>query len=203
MRYDRYSAILDYFANNGENRSIGQLMIRWGWSSKSVVHGFVEGLKNGKENDVETVNDLVHAYLKAIKGQKKNAKKNDQGAVQTSFLTEDMPRVDHMFSPRFTHAWDDWIDYKKREWRQTYKSLKTEQTAVNKLIKDCGGNEQMALDMIELSISQRWQGVYANTAIRLKYSPHKGKRPQKEIITNPNPEDTAWSTDTNQSELTE
>jgi hypothetical protein len=200
MRYDKYSAILDYFANNGESKSIGHLMMRWGWSSKSVVHGFVEGLKNGTENDLRTVNELVELYLKAIKERKKNGKKNDS---QTSFLTEDMPRVDHIFSPRFTVAWEEWIAYKKREWKQSYKALKTEQTAVNKLIKDCGGNEQMAIDMIECSMANRWQGIYADNAIKRTYQVYKGKKGKKEIIDTPNPEDTEWTTGTKQSESTD
>lgn len=62
----------------------------------------------------------------------------------------------------FTAAWDHWKEFKKGEHKFSYKTLLSEQAALNHLVKIVGGNEQLAIDTIYYSISQGWKGIYLN-----------------------------------------
>lgn len=63
-------------------------------------------------------------------------------------------------SPRFRNAWGEWKDYKRDEHRFRFKSIKTEQTAIDKLIKDTHGNQTIAIDAIQHSIANGWKGIF-------------------------------------------
>ncbi|WBA79580.1 helix-turn-helix domain-containing protein [Endozoicomonas sp. GU-1] len=57
-------------------------------------------------------------------------------------------------------AWISWLEYKRDEHRFTFKTEKTELTAINKLIKDTSGNQQMQADWIENSIANGYKGIF-------------------------------------------
>lgn len=63
-------------------------------------------------------------------------------------------------SEKFKILWLDWKDYKKVEHRFSYKSKKTEQAALNELVKLSGDNENTAMDIIRQSIANSWKGFF-------------------------------------------
>jgi hypothetical protein len=60
----------------------------------------------------------------------------------------------------FQNIWEQWIQYKKDEHRDTYKSSKTEQIAINNLIKLCSGNLQVAEEIVNNSIANKYKGLF-------------------------------------------
>lgn len=60
----------------------------------------------------------------------------------------------------FIQAWQRWKKYKIEQHNFQYKSRDSEQTAINKLWKDCGQDESVAIDMIAGSIGNGWQGIF-------------------------------------------
>jgi hypothetical protein len=225
FKFDRYSAILDFIANRTELESwtITKIMLRWGWTSKSITYKLILAIKDGTEPDLKTVHSLVLSYLQAI-GEKisekpkrsKSKPKQVQSPVvpeiiipETTIvidnkdkepLFEDLPGDTGLQYPyptdRFRYSWAAWIKYKWDEKKHKYKKLQSEQTAINKLYKDSFFDEQLAIDMIECSIANTWSGIYADYAVKDRYPQyfHKSrKKPKKEIIKEPNPEDTQWT----------
>lgn len=63
-------------------------------------------------------------------------------------------------SEKFIKEWDRWKEYKKLEHRFTYKTLDSEQSAIKKLAKDSGNDEQIALQMINDSIANGYKGLF-------------------------------------------
>jgi hypothetical protein len=61
---------------------------------------------------------------------------------------------------KFQNIWEQWIQYKKDEHRDTYKSSKTEQIAINNLIKLCSGNLQVAEEIVNNSIANKYKGLF-------------------------------------------
>ncbi|MDD4970735.1 MAG: hypothetical protein PHT07_15015 [Paludibacter sp.] len=235
MIYDKFSAILDYFANDGKNKTINDLLIRWGWSSKSRVFNFVDGLKDGTEPYIEAAHNLVMAYLKAT-GEKLPAVPQESLVTKPETVPETAPGIIHRTMPetapeiihgtmpedkpkkikhnhkvdqivkeplfpdepsdtglqypinteKFKNIWATWIEYKRVEKRQGYKSIKSEQIAIDMLAKDANYDENEALELIRKAISSTWMGWHKNRRFR--------KKSEKIIIIDtPTPEDTEWT----------
>ena len=61
----------------------------------------------------------------------------------------------------FERIWNGWIEYKKIEHKQKFKSEKTEQTAINHLVELSNGDWQLAEKIVNHSISNRYKGLFA------------------------------------------
>lgn len=85
--------------------------------------------------------------------------------------------VNHPFSEVFTKEWEGWKEYKKTQHREKYKTLKTEQIAVNNLIEISGSDEQRAIKLIHNAIAKTWKGIYPikNNPNAANQSTTKGK----------------------------
>jgi hypothetical protein len=60
----------------------------------------------------------------------------------------------------FKKYWQLWVDYKKEQFNFTYKSNISIQATLNELVKLSNGNEQLAIKIIEQSMSKGWQGFF-------------------------------------------
>lgn len=77
---------------------------------------------------------------------------------------------------KFKEAWDEWLEYKKREHRFTYKTIKSEQATLNKLYEDVKGSEAEAIATIKRGIAATWEGLFPDkkpTYGQPKYSKDK------------------------------
>ena len=72
-------------------------------------------------------------------------------------------------SDEFADAWREWKEYKRVEKRFTFKSPKTEQTALHKLYQDAEGNEQLAIYAIGASVAAGWTGLIVSPNIRREF----------------------------------
>ncbi|MGE9312853.1 hypothetical protein ACLOAU_14490 [Niabella sp. CJ426] len=64
------------------------------------------------------------------------------------------------FGPEFLNAWANWLQYKKDQFKFKYKSLQSEQAALNELVGLSGNNEQTAIAIINQSIAKTWRGLF-------------------------------------------
>lgn len=164
-----------------------KLMSKWGWS-KSKVRAFLSLLQ--KENMVKISPDSKKTTLtvvkyedyqpsktkeKPVKNQSKtdlrplsDTNNNDNNLNNENKLTPISPELDFskFDSPDAKQYWDMWIKYRKDEEIRGFKSIDTEQIAVNSLVKLADGSSRIAKLIIEQSISSRYQGLF-----KLKYTP--------------------------------
>lgn len=77
------------------------------------------------------------------------------------------------FSEEFAPKWELWKEYKRDEWNFRYKSVLSEQTAINELVELSGGNEDIAFRIIKQSMSNRWRGLFS---FKDKIIPVNGKQ---------------------------
>lgn len=63
-------------------------------------------------------------------------------------------------SSEFQNLWQQWVDYKKEEHKDRYKSTKTEQIAINNLVKLCNGDLKVAEEIVNNSIANKYKGLF-------------------------------------------
>lgn len=69
--------------------------------------------------------------------------------------------VTNPFSEKFSPMWELWKEYKQEAFGFKYKSYISEQMALKKLVQLSLGNEDTAIAIIEQSIADQWEGLYA------------------------------------------
>lgn len=84
-------------------------------------------------------------------------------------------------SDEFANAWREWKEYKRVEKRFTFKSPKTEQTALHKIHQDAEGNEHLAVFAIATSIANGWSGIFINAQLKREFSKREGSRGSDEL----------------------
>jgi hypothetical protein len=84
-------------------------------------------------------------------------------------------------SDEFASAWREWKEYKRVEKRFTFKSPKTEQTALHKIHQDAEGNEHLAVFAIATSIANGWSGIFINAQLKREFSKREGSRGSDEL----------------------
>jgi uncharacterized protein YdaU (DUF1376 family) len=78
--------------------------------------------------------------------------------------------VDYIWKEQvFKDAWSAWCKYKKLEHRQKYKTPLSESRAIKHLHKITNGNLEMALEAIEESMGQNYQGIHPSSDLKKKY----------------------------------
>jgi hypothetical protein len=87
----------------------------------------------------------------AIRGEKKKEeeRRGDKGVVIFPFESE-----------TFSTSWNLWKDYKEKEHKFKYKTPTSEQAALLKLSKLSGGQEKKAIEIINESLANGWQGFF-------------------------------------------
>jgi hypothetical protein len=68
---------------------------------------------------------------------------------ELAFLSED-----------WKDLWEHWVEYKKTEHRDKFKSKNTEQLALNNLVKISKERIEVARKIVSLSIINRWKGLF-------------------------------------------
>ena len=65
------------------------------------------------------------------------------------------------FSDKFVEIWDLWKEYKQEAFNFKYKSVISEQSAIEKLYFISYGDEEVAISIVKESMSNQWEGFYA------------------------------------------
>ena len=69
-------------------------------------------------------------------------------------------RVLVFISPDWSELWTGWCEYKETEFRDKYKSEKSEQVAIDKLVEMSVQDLTKARQIVQQSIANRWKGLF-------------------------------------------
>lgn len=118
--------------------------------SRNRVEGLVESLDE-PEKKAEPIRDKPNKT-------KPKPNKTEKGADAPEVFKK--IELVHPFSENFLPQWIRWKEYKKIEHRFLFKSIETEQAALDELIKLSGGAELSAIEHINYAIAKGWKGHY-------------------------------------------
>lgn len=102
-----------------------------------------ENPKSVKSEMGESASIQINTYTKKDNIQINNKDK------ELAFLSEDWKEL-----------WEHWVEYKKTEHRDKFKSKNTEQLALNNLVKISKEQIEIARKIVSLSIINRWKGLF-------------------------------------------
>jgi hypothetical protein len=97
-------------------------------------------------------------------------------------------------SDLFLKKWNDWREYKKKEFKFKFKSVESENASLEHLKNLSGGVEKTAIAIIDQSLSNTWKGFFelketkqvngfGKPADGLTYTPPKVKEPDAPLVT--------------------
>ncbi len=96
------------------------------------------------------------------KEKEKEKVQEEEKEKSTKKSEKDFSGVTYPFeSENFLKFWKAWKEYKKAEHKFNYKSVLSEQAALKKLCELSSAKEDIALKIIENSISNGWKGFFA------------------------------------------
>lgn len=95
------------------------------------------------ENEIEYENEIVNDKRKGVKGEKQTKE------ITFPFSSED-----------FKQAWQDWKEYKRKEFKFKFASTKSEQASLTELTNLASGRQQVAIRIIKQSMAKGWKGFY-------------------------------------------
>lgn len=122
-----------------------------------MKHPTIDGVNGGLTDEKRTINGFVTGKGKEGKGDKER-KGKESGEPPDPF--EKKLILENPFSERFLESWIIWKDYKKKEFRFLFKSIESEQAALNDLVKKSNGNEETAVKIIHQSLANGWKGLF-------------------------------------------
>ena len=108
---------------------------------------------------------LIKPELEKMKSGKKKPHPSDVYEEKDAFI------LHGKFSMEFKIMWDKWREYKRTEYKFTYKSIVSETTALENLWVHCAGNEQRAAKMINDSIGCGWSGIHEKNGEKNRANP--------------------------------
>lgn len=64
-------------------------------------------------------------------------------------------------SPEFMSMWDNWKEYKDKEFKYKFKSDQSQQAALSELANKANGVEHTAIEILKQSMANGWKGFFA------------------------------------------
>lgn len=105
-------------------------------------------IKANSDIDIDIENDIVLDVFNSKKKTKNMSKAKDTENILLPFDT-----------PEFKEVWAEWLEYRKERRIGAYTPTGLKRT-LKKLLKDCGGDCDTAIQMIDTAISSTWQGIF-------------------------------------------
>lgn len=151
--------------NYSESRRNNKLKTKKAEHMTNISSTYEEHMENENENINEDIN-------KDIIVNKEKTQKLKIAKEPLVFISTDWELL-----------WKGWADYKKTEHRDGYKSAKTEQVAINKLVEMSGGDLTKAQEIVKQSIANRWKGLFtikqnANVTTKSNFDVYQERREQ-------------------------
>jgi hypothetical protein len=99
------------------------------------------------------------------KGQQRASNKNDKNDKNEKNKSKKptKSKIDLIYpfdTPEFFAAWNLWKEYKRQQFRFTFKGNISEQAALKKLATLAAGDVRQAIFLIQNAIQNNWQGIY-------------------------------------------
>lgn len=115
------------------------------------------GFKGGKSTQ-SSIKKFAKAKTKANTKSKKQA--NTENEIDIENEIESIFKGSVWDNEEMNSVWARWVDYKKGQFKDVYKSKETEKAAGRKLWELSGGNQGIAIKIINESISNLWKGLF-------------------------------------------
>ena len=173
-----YEAIANYSLNEEEPQLEGIANIVWSLikpqleannkryknGKKGAKHGIKGGRPKTPKKPQENPNGVIDENSNLTPNKNNNKNVNDNVNVNVNDNVNDNVNeiVDLVFpfnSFEFMNAWNEWMDERKRKKTKPY-THRGAQGALHNLQKISGNNEQTAIEIINQSIIQGWQGLF-------------------------------------------
>lgn len=104
----------------------------------------------------ELVDHLVDKRIENVNAIVNKIKEQEGGSVKG----ETKPVIMPWNNDQFFKAWEFWKDYRLELDNFSYKTSKSEQTALNELSNKAGGELEIAIAIIAKSVSNQWKGLF-------------------------------------------
>jgi len=105
-------------------------------------------VKANTDIDIDIENDIVLDVFKSEKKTKNMSKSKDTEGIPLPYQ-----------EPEFSAIWGEWLQHRKEARIKNYTPTGLKR-AFNKLVRESGGNYQVAIEMIDNSISSGYQGIF-------------------------------------------
>lgn len=156
-----------------KNQSMNPNMMKY---AKKLYDGLHNDLISKlKDNGFEGFESITKGLPKGsvieieIESEKESEKEKPEWAV--SFTNYHSEIIYPMSTAEFGKLWDRWLHYRSELGIRAFKKT-GEQSAVNSLFKMCGGDINIAEEIVETSIRNNWQGLFA-----IKQQPKSKQQP--------------------------
>lgn len=73
---------------------------------------------------------------------------------QTKIFDHDLP-----FGPLFAQKWAEWLEYRKERKLPKYRPIGLKM-ALNRIVRESGNIESLAVDMLQYSMEMNYQGIF-------------------------------------------
>jgi hypothetical protein len=90
-----------------------------------------------------------HSDRNAIKERKGKEIKEIKEIIELPFVSKEFEKI-----------WFDWKDYKKKQFKFTYKTTQSELATLQELTKLSNGQEDQAIKIINQSMANGWKGLF-------------------------------------------
>lgn len=116
-----------------------------GLSENNKAHtGIIKNLERYKEQI-----DNYKPLISPLQGDKDMVKDKVKVMVTMPFESE-----------KFINYWEMWKEFKRKQFKFTYATPQSEQASLKDLVKLSGGDERIALEIIEQSMAKGWKGFF-------------------------------------------
>ncbi len=109
--------------------------------------------QNARKRWVSNVNDAnampPHSDRNAIKERKGKEIKEIKEIIELPFVSKE-----------FEKMWFDWKDYKKKQFKFTYRTTQSELATLQELTKLSNGQEDQAIKILNQSMANGWKGLF-------------------------------------------
>lgn len=119
---------------------------------------YSESRRNNKLNSTKK-QDMINissSYDKHMENENENV---NEDVIRNKIQKKEKEEM-VFISPDWEDVWNGWMEYKKVEHGNKFKSSKTEQTAINNLVDLSGGDLETAKKVINQSISNNYKGLF-------------------------------------------
>lgn len=110
------------------------------------------------------VNDNVSVNVNGIVSDNviKNTEREEKISLKTKEKKDSSPgaEIQYPFGEQFLTLWEQWKEYKRGQFSFQYKTLQSEQAAINDLVRISGGIEIQATEIIHQSMAKGWKGFF-------------------------------------------
>ena len=118
-----------------------------------------ERVSQWRENQAVTKN--VTHNVQDCNADKIKESKVKESKVKESKLKETKEEIPLVFiSDDWQQLWEGWVEHKRNQFKDKYKTKQSEQIAINQLVELAGGELETAQEIVKASVSNLWKGLF-------------------------------------------